>query len=83
MTVLSYAAVFAGLGLASTAGNYASAGALVSGVFVGSTLWWLILSSGIGAFRERFDAHRLRRVNVVSGAIITAFGLSAILSTLA
>jgi threonine/homoserine/homoserine lactone efflux protein len=82
MTILSYAAVFAGLGLASTAGNYASAGALVSGVFLGSALWWLLLSSGIGAFRERFNPRSLRWVNVVSGAIITAFGLSAILSTL-
>ena len=46
MTILSFVAIFAGLGLASTGGNYASAGVLVFGVFIGSALWWLILERG-------------------------------------
>ena len=80
MTILSFVAIFAGLGLASTGGDYASAGVLVLGVFIGSALWWLILSGGVGVFREKFSSRGLPWVNRVSGAIITAFGLFALLS---
>jgi hypothetical protein len=59
MTILSFAAIFAGLGLAGTGGNYISAGMLIFGVFIGSTLWWLTLSFGIGLFRTKFNPDRL------------------------
>lgn len=62
MTILSFAAIFAAIGVASTSGNYLSAGMLVLGVFVGSALWWFILSGSVGVFRERFN-HRLHWVN--------------------
>lgn len=82
MTIISLAAIFAGLGLASKSGNYVSAGVLVLGVFIGSALWWLILSSGVGVFREKFNPHGLQWVNRISGTIITGFGLFAFLSGL-
>lgn len=82
MTILSFAAVFAGLGLAGTGGNYVSAGALVLGVFTGSALWWIVLSSGAGVFRTKFNPRGLQWVNRISGAIITGFGLFALVSTL-
>ncbi len=82
MTIISFAAIFAGLGLAGTSRNYVSAGFLVLGVFVGSALWWLILSGGVGMFREKVNPHGLRWVNRISGAIITGFGLFALLSVL-
>jgi threonine/homoserine/homoserine lactone efflux protein len=40
MTILSFSAIIAGLGLASAGRNFISAGALVLGVFIGSSLWW-------------------------------------------
>lgn len=79
VTILSFAAIFSGLGLASTGGNYVSAGMLISGVFIGSTLWWLILSFGIGLFRTKFNPDRLLWVNKISGIIILGFGLFALL----
>ena len=48
MTILSFIAIFAGLGLAGTQNNYGTAGVLVLGVFIGSGLWWFLLSSGVG-----------------------------------
>lgn len=80
MTILSFAAIFAGLGLASTGGNYVSAGLLVLGVFTGSALWWFFLSGAVGALRVKFNAGGLRWVNRISGLVITAFGLLALLS---
>jgi arginine exporter protein ArgO len=53
---------------------------LVLGVFIGSTLWWLGLSSIVSLFRTRFDARALRWVNRASGIIIAGFGLFALLS---
>lgn len=80
MTILSFTAIIAGLGLANTGGNFMPAGAVVLGVFIGSSLWWLILSGGVGLFRERIDYQGLRWVNRISGAIITGFGLFALSS---
>jgi threonine/homoserine/homoserine lactone efflux protein len=82
MTIISFAAIFAGLGLASTSGSYGSAGILVLGVFSGSALWWLILSGSVGIFREKFNFYGLQWVNRISSAIIIGFGLFALLSTL-
>jgi threonine/homoserine/homoserine lactone efflux protein len=79
MTILAFAAIFAGLGMASGGGNYVSAGVLVFGVFLGSTLWWFILSSGVGLFRKRFSLQALRWINRISGLVILAFGLISIL----
>jgi threonine/homoserine/homoserine lactone efflux protein len=80
MTILSFAAVFAGLGLANASGSYFPAGILVLGVFIGSALWWLLLSGGVGLIRDRFNALRLQWVNRISGIIITGFGVLALLS---
>ncbi len=82
MTIISFAGIFAGLGLASTSGNYFSAGILVLGVFLGSALWWFILSNGIGLFRGRFTTRKWPWINIISGTIITGFGFFALLSGL-
>ncbi|MDQ2997189.1 MAG: LysE family transporter [Chloroflexota bacterium] len=79
-TILSFVAVFAGLGLASMGGNYVTAAVLVLGVFVGSALWWLLLSGGVGLFRARFDTRAMCWVNRISGGVITAFCLLALVS---
>jgi threonine/homoserine/homoserine lactone efflux protein len=79
-TIISFGAVFAGLGLASTHAGYASAALLVLGVFSGSLLWWFILSGCLSLFRRRFSATGLRWVNVISGVTILVFGLAALLT---
>lgn len=80
MTILSFLAIFAGFGLASTSGNYSAASVLVLGVFLGSALWWLLLSGGVGLLRSRLNLRRLWWINKLSGAIILGFGLLALLS---
>jgi predicted secreted hydrolase/threonine/homoserine/homoserine lactone efflux protein len=82
MTILSFVAIFAGLGIADTGGDYGSALILVLGVFTGSGLWWFLLSGIASVLRTRFDARALRWVNRISGAIILAFGATALLSLL-
>jgi arginine exporter protein ArgO len=78
MTILSFVAIFAALGLGNASSSYASALVLVLGVFCGSALWWLLLSGGVRLFRNRFNARGLLWVNRISGAIITLFGIIAL-----
>jgi len=77
MTILSFVAVFAGFGLAASP-DYLSAGTLVAGVFIGSALWWLLLSSGVALFRSRLSAVWMQGINRLSGGVILAFGLYSI-----
>jgi threonine/homoserine/homoserine lactone efflux protein len=80
LTILSFAAIFAGLGVAGREGNYVSAAVLVLGVFAGSALWWLLLSFGVGLFKTKLTITGLQWVNRISGIIIAGFGLVALLS---
>jgi threonine/homoserine/homoserine lactone efflux protein len=82
-TILSFAAIFAGLGLGGGAGGYGSASIMVAGVFLGSAFWWLLLSTGVGFLRSSITPARLRWVNRGAAVIIAAFGLGALLSLLA
>jgi threonine/homoserine/homoserine lactone efflux protein len=77
LTILSFAAVFAGFGLGSSP-DYVAASVLVGGVFLGSALWWLLLSNGVALFRSRVTDAWMRRVNQLSGGLILAFGLYAL-----
>lgn len=79
-TILSFAAVFAGLGLAAGGADRGSAVMMVGGVFLGSASWWLILSGAVGFFRRALTSERMRWVNRVSGAVLVGFGLLALLS---
>lgn len=81
MTILSFVAVFAGFGL-GTSPDYVAASTLVLGVFAGSALWWLFLSTGVGLLRSRIGPGWMQAVNRLSGAVIFAFGLYALSTAL-
>jgi len=80
VTILSFAAVFAGLGLGASRGDYGAAGLLVLSVFIGSAAWWLILSAAVSFLRSKVTTRVLIWINRISGAIILAFGIIAIVS---
>jgi threonine/homoserine/homoserine lactone efflux protein len=77
-TILSFAAIFVGLGLVEASERYLSAVVLVVGVFSGSALWWLLLSGAVGLFRAKLSVGGLRWVNRISGTVIATFGVLAI-----
>jgi threonine/homoserine/homoserine lactone efflux protein len=78
MTILSYGAIMAGLGVGASTGALAGAAIWVLGVFLGSAAWWLLLSTGVGALRGRVTPRLLRWVNLLAGLVIGAFGLWAL-----
>jgi threonine/homoserine/homoserine lactone efflux protein len=80
LTILSFAAVFASLGLTSQGAYSRAVAGLVSGVFCGSAAWWLLLSGAVGLLRERITPVQMRWVNRVSGLLILGFGAWTVLS---
>ena len=76
MTILSFGALFAGLGVAS--GDPADAALVTIGVLLGSGAWWVVLTSVVSVFRTRITTSWVRRINVASGVVIGAFALFAI-----
>jgi putative LysE/RhtB family amino acid efflux pump len=76
-TILSFAAIFAGLGLARTAGP-AEAIAVVAGIFTGSLLWWALLSGTVALLRHRLPPGFARATALASGAAMLGFGIWAL-----
>jgi len=82
MTIMFFAAVFAGLGIANTPNTYPSSGLLVTGVFLGSSLWWLVLTSGSSLFLGKFSSRHWHWINRLSGLVLIVFGIASLLSLL-
>lgn len=81
MTVLSFIAIFAGLGLVNSSMDYSYALILVLGITLGSAIWWLILSGSVALIlHHKITPLILRLINRLSGLIILAFGIWALLA---
>lgn len=82
MTIIFFAAVFAGLGVGSGGNHLLLPGMLVTGIFVGSAMWWLVLCGFTGLLQKLLNLKRLQWLNRISGLIILGFGLFALLGLL-
>lgn len=76
-TILSFAALFAGLGLAAEPGLAAAASA-VAGVFIGSLLWWALLSGSIAALRRRVGPELRLWINRIAGLVLILFAIALV-----
>ncbi len=81
MNVVGFLAIFAGFGLGRAQAGTAEASAVVAGVFCGSMVWWVAIAFGGKLLRFRLLT-RMRAIRRGFGAVIAAFGLWAVLSTL-
>jgi len=80
MTILSFAAVFAGFGIGQEAQAFSTASLMVLGVITGSAIWWLMLSQVVGLFHRRITPGDLLWINRLSGAVLFCFGILALVS---
>ncbi|MDH4415451.1 MAG: LysE family transporter [Rhizobium sp.] len=76
-TILSFAAIFARLGLTAGEGGWTGA-FLVAGVFTGSLAWWFFLSGSVTLARSRLPQGFTVIVARISAAILIVFGLFAL-----
>lgn len=78
LTILSFLAIFAGLGLGETAGVGAPL-SLVLGIFIGSCLWWLLLCGavayGLSHWGAGLSSKHFRAIDRLSGGLLIGFGL--------
>ncbi|MFI3280707.1 MAG: LysE family transporter [Rikenellaceae bacterium] len=65
----------------SSSSGMVTAVVVLSGFFLGSSLWWSALACLINLFRRKFRPRHLVIINRVAGSIIAMLGLSTILST--
>ncbi len=77
--IFSFAALFAGLGFAGTPDNWAFAGALSGGIFLGACASWFLVSRLENTFRTKMTGNSLRWIDIIIGCIVIGFGLSALL----
>jgi len=80
MTILAFAAILSGAGLQYDGGGVWSGALLVLGVFLGSALWWLLLSGGVSLFRHHVTPQALVWVNRGASALLVCFGIYALIS---
>lgn len=72
-TIFSFMAIFGGLA-ASSAGP-AAPGPMIAGVFCGSALWWMVLCTGVGRWRARFDDGWRHRINQAAAVMLAGLAL--------
>ncbi|MBA3751738.1 LysE family transporter [Candidatus Dependentiae bacterium] len=79
MTIVSFLAVFATLGLDTMHNNITQATLICLGVFCGSGLWFISLSTLAAHFRSRIKPSFLRHINQFSGVFFILCGLFLII----
>jgi putative LysE/RhtB family amino acid efflux pump len=80
-TIVSFAALAAALG-AGLQGGFAPPAVVVAGVALGSLTWWCLLAGLAGFLRTRITPSVTRWIGVVSGLVIAALGIVAVVAAL-
>lgn len=73
-TLIFFSGWFATLGGLSDNPSFPAVAFAVLGVFLGSTTWWGTLTYTVGRLHARIDERVVRRINGISGALVTLFG---------
>jgi putative LysE/RhtB family amino acid efflux pump len=79
MTIVAFAAIFAGAGLVAQPGA-GSALVVTLGVALGSLAWWVALTTGVWAVRHAVSDRAMLIVNRISGGVLGAFGVLALVA---
>ena len=79
LTLIFFIAILPGFGVVFHEISVFSASAFVAGVFLGSTVWWVILCGSVGSVRFRISGKNLGLINRVSGVLISCFGAGMLL----
>jgi threonine/homoserine/homoserine lactone efflux protein len=80
ITLISFAAVLAGLDIHGVTDHVRWSIALTSGVFSGATAWWLLLTTITMGFRAYMTDARLLWLTRATGVLIAAFGVLLLFS---
>ena len=79
-TILSFIAIYSGLGIVESDASYTQAFVIILGVFLGSLAWWLVLCSSVNIVRHKLSQSLLKWINRVSGVVLVVFGVGCFVS---
>src|SRR5438132_3702636 len=82
ITILAFLGIFSALGLTGENATLTGAAILVLGVWLGSLLWWLALTFGLGSLFRSFDAGHLKWINRASGITLFLSGVGLLAAPL-
>lgn len=74
MTMVSFIAVFSALS-GRLVLSAQTAGTMVTGVFIGSVAWWLLLVLGVAMVRQRIKPVVIQRISQSAGVFLLGMGL--------
>lgn len=80
VTVIVFMAVFAGTSVLGDSPTFTTEILILTGVLLGGSAWWYVLSTIVNIFRKKFKLRVLVTINRVSGIIITLLGGLVILA---
>ena len=82
MTILFFTALFTSVGLLNLSATHAGAISIILGVFLGSAIWWVVLSGGvINIVRGKLSGRVLAAINFASGLTLLGFASYAFIHT--
>jgi len=82
MTILSLTAIFTGIDVLWRTKSLGACILLVVGVFMGSALWWFILSHLIGIIKRKSNQKLLERINTSSWIVLLLFASGLLIKLL-
>lgn len=74
LTIIFFITILPGFGVVAHGTTLIAAVPFVAGIFLGESVWWIILCGSLGTVRSQLSPENLRRINQVSGILITGFG---------
>jgi putative LysE/RhtB family amino acid efflux pump len=74
LTIVSWAAIFAGATAAAAADTAGGAALLVGGVAVGSATWFVLLATGVASARRALGQRTMRLADGIAGLGLIGFG---------
>ena len=83
LTIIFFITILPGFGVVAHGTTLIAAVPFVAGIFLGETVWWILLCGSLGSVRSRLSVDNLRWINQASGVLIAVFGAGMLILLLA
>jgi threonine/homoserine/homoserine lactone efflux protein len=83
LTIIFFITILPGFGVVMQGTSLIAAVPFVTGVFLGSVIWWILLCGALGSVRSRLSTDTIRWINRISGFLITCGGAGLLVLLLA
>jgi len=82
LTLLSFVAIFSTMGVETLENDLMAVALLSFGVFIGSTAWWVLVSSSSSYFAKKVQSSSARLINRVAGFLVIGASIFSFFSIL-